>query len=354
MRYHEFRAMSTDILLAAEGTADEVEPGFQQIRAYIEECERRFTRFSESSELSALNRSAGSWFEASAEMFEMITLALRFHEKTRGLFDPSVLNALERAGYDRTIDEVKAREAAGERRGAGAPGDAKVAAVEASTPLDPAGRRVERQSAFASRAVAQEAATLTLPAREHFNRFADLRLDYALRRICLPAGMRIDLGGIAKGWIAEQAARRLSVWSRACAVDAGGDAFFRGLPAGETAWRVTLEDPSNTAQGLAILKIGPGAVATSAITKRRWQQDGKTQHHLIVPRTQQPAETDWLSVTVVAPHTTEAEIFAKCLLIGGLEEAERITRTSPGVEFIAVDKNLKLWGSRNSREILDV
>ncbi len=170
----------------------------------------------------------------------------------------------------------------------------------------------------------------------------------------LPAGLRIDLGGIAKGWIAEQAARRLSAWVRACAVDAGGDAFFCGLPTGETAWRVTLEDPSNATQGLAILKIGPGAVATSAITKRRWQQDGKTQHHLIDPRTQRSAETAWLSVTVVAPHTADAEIYAKSLLIGGPEEAERITRAVPAIEFIAVDKNSKLWGSRNSREILDV
>ncbi len=166
--------------------------------------------------------------------------------------------------------------------------------------------------------------------------------------------MRIDLGGIAKGWIAEQAARRLSAWSPACAVDAGGDVYFHGLPAGETSWRITLEDPLDAGRGLAVLKVGPGAVATSATTKRRWKQDSKARHHLIDPRTQQPAEGDWISVTVIAPHTPEAEVLAKCLLIGGPQEAERLAATMLGVEFIAIDKNKQLWGSKHSRELLDV
>jgi FAD:protein FMN transferase len=327
MRYHEFRAMSTDILLAAEGPADELDPAFQQIEAFIEACERRFTRFSETSELLALNRSAGTWFSATADMYELISLALRLHHQTRGLFDPSILEALERAGYDRTIDEIRSGGAAREEfpRGAAQPG-----------PALPGGLPVQ-------------ALSRSLPVH-----FGEVRLDAALRRIWMPPGMRIDLGGIAKGWIAEQAARRLSVYSRACAVDAGGDAFFYGLPPGEKFWRVTLEDPTDAGQGVAVLKSGPGAVATSTITRRRWQQADQTKHHLIDPRTQLPAETDWLSVTVLARHTAEAEVFAKSLLIGGMREAERLTTAAPDIQFIAMDKNKKLWGSKYSREIIDV
>ncbi len=319
MHYHEFRAMNTDILLAAEGPTEEISFVFLQVQSFIEASERRFTRFSENSELSALNRSAGSWFDASAEMYELISLALRFHEKTRfqgetrSLFDPSILKALERAGYDRSMEQVKMGESKPYDQLTEAPGGPETAA-----------------------------------------QFSDIRLNPALRQIYLPAGLRIDLGGIAKGWIAEQAARLLAATAPACAVDAGGDVYFHGLPAGETAWRITLEDPFDETRGVAVLKVGPGAVATSTITRRKWQQGGATMHHLIDPRTQEPSESDLASVTVVAQHTAEAEIYAKCLLIGGSPVAELITESAPGIAFIAVDKNKKLWGSLNSRELLDV
>ena len=308
MRYHEFRAMNTDILLAAEGPADEVEAGFEAARAYIEAGERRFTRFSEDSELSQLNRSAGSWFKASPDLFEVVLEAMQLHRQTYGLFDPSILDALEQAGYDRSMDRIRAN-------GAGP-------------------------------------ALLSVQVR--YTRFTDIRLDTDDERIWLPPDLRIDLGGIAKGWIAEQAALRLADRAAACAVDAGGDAFMVGLPKGQSYWRITLEDPSSAGRGMAVLKLRPGAIATSTITRRRWQQGGKERHHLIDPRTHEPADTDFLSVTAVAPHAAAAEAYAKSLLIAGSFEANRITANQPGIEFIAIDQNKKMWGSRNSRELFDV
>jgi thiamine biosynthesis lipoprotein len=311
MRYHEFRAMNTEILLAAEGSVGAVDTGFKAAQKFIVDSERRFTRFSEDSELSRLNRSAGDWFEASQDLFQVVSQAVRMHQKTLGLFDPSILNALEQAGYDRTIEEVRTRTAG-------------------VNPVNP--REIKP--------------------RQHL--FSDIRLEPGNRRIWLPEDIRIDLGGIAKGWIAERAAILLSGWARTCAVDAGGDAFLIGLPEGEISWNVTLEDPCDPTQGLAILKLGPGAVATSAVTKRRWQQAGKMQHHLIDPRTCQPADTDWLSVTVMAPHLVDAEVYAKSLLIGGSRESSALMSLAGYIEFIAVDQQKKLWGSKHSREYLNV
>ena len=70
MDYYDFRAMNSDIVLAAEGVR--AAKGFELTRAFIDACETRFTRFSETSELARLNRSAGSWFPASPEMFDEI------------------------------------------------------------------------------------------------------------------------------------------------------------------------------------------------------------------------------------------------------------------------------------------
>jgi thiamine biosynthesis lipoprotein len=300
--------MNTGILLAGEGPQEAVEAGFSLAQKFIEDSEKRFTRFSSQSELSQLNRSAGGWFEASKEMFEVVSLALQLYRRTGGLFDPSILEALEQAGYDRTMDEIRLY------------GPTQV----------------------------------TVLARPKLHRFSEIRLDEPGCRIALPAEMRIDLGGIAKSWIAEQAAGLLSNWTEACAVDAGGDIFFIGLPPGEKAWKVTLEDPLDEGRGLAVIKAPAGAVATSTATKRRWKQANKEQHHLIDPRTQQPAETEWLSVTVLARHAAPAEVYAKSLLIGGPQEVERITRQAGDIEFIAVDYQKKLWGSRHSLEKLDV
>ena len=325
MQYHELHAMSTEIVLAAEGAVDEVTAGFKKAEAFVHASEERFTRFTDTSELAQLNHSAGSWFSASPEMFELISLAMRMYRTTRGLFDPAILEALEKAGYDRTIEEVRSQ--------------AAVAVHGYSVPqtmepnLNP---------------------TLDRAGLYHFG---DLRMEPAGYgkggRIWLPHGLRIDLGGIGKGWIAEHAARVLAPYVSSCAVDAGGDLFMVGLPMGEKAWRVALEDPCDPGKTLAILKAGPGAVATSTVTKRRWNQDGQTRHHLIDPRTGLPAETDWLSVTVIGPHTAEAEVYAKSLLIGGRREVGRISGPTTGIEFITVDSNGKMWGSPHVLKFLE-
>ena len=107
LEYDEFRAMNTTILVAAEGNRRDLEHGFKQVRKLIEESEQRFSRFREMSELTALNHSAGRWFEASAEMFSLLEAAKEAYRLTTGLFDPTILNALKVSGYDRSMDEIR-------------------------------------------------------------------------------------------------------------------------------------------------------------------------------------------------------------------------------------------------------
>jgi FAD:protein FMN transferase len=182
--------------------------------------------------------------------------------------------------------------------------------------------------------------------------FGATQLDPEARRILLPDGAQIDLGGIAKGWIAERAAQILGAYALACAVNAGGDIFMVGLPVGENTWQVTLEDPRDPERGLAVLQLDPGAVATSSISRRNWLQGGRPRHHIIDPRSGEPAETDWLSMTVVAPHATMAEVYAKSLLIAGTAQAEAIAARNGEITFIGVRKDGSLWGSKHSMELI--
>ncbi len=308
METSRFRLMNTNILLVAQGTPTRIAEGFKEAQQFIRASEGRFSRFSEQSELSELNRSAGRLFHASPDLFSVIALAQRFFHQTRGLFDPSILPDLRRAGYDRSMDLLL---------------------QQGAIPL------------FES-----------LLAGEHPS-FSEMELDERRGLILLPPGMALDLGGIAKGWIAEQAALILSKFSSACAVNAGGDMFMVGLPDGEEQWSVALEDPLQSEMNLTTLKVDPGAVATSAVNKRVWKQGDKQRHHLIDPRTGEPAVTDWLSVTVIAPHAYEAEVFAKALLIGGPRESEEIARECGSqFSYLAVDHDRKIWGPQRSLELI--
>ncbi|MBI1802439.1 MAG: FAD:protein FMN transferase [Chloroflexi bacterium] len=315
MEYEEFRAMNTAIVLAAEGDPPALARGFAAAREHIAASEARFTRFSPESELSQLNRSAGGWFMASDELFALLWQARALNEATEGLFNPAVLEVLELAGYDRSLDTVLApfdRLRPGRGRPGGPPPVGDFRAVE---------------------------------------------FDQARRAVRLPPGMRLDLGGIAKGWIAEQTARRLAAYSEACAVSAGGDLYAVGVPRRDGdaggAWQIALADPRDDEQTLAVVRTGPGAVATSSQMKRRWRQDGHERHHLIDPRTGLPAQSEWLSVTAIAPEAAAAEVFAKALLIAGPAEAERIAGRCEGLAFIAVDREGLLWGSANAKGYLD-
>jgi thiamine biosynthesis lipoprotein len=137
-----------------------------------------------------------------------------------------------------------------------------------------------------------------------------------------PPGLRFDLGGVGKGWIADRALEMLTDWPSAV-IDADGDLAIRCAPG--RYWEVAVEDPRTPDANLAVLRLGTPAggfperwgVATSGVSIHRWEVDGKVRHHLIDPRTGFPAETDVVQATVVAGSSLRAEALAKAAVIAG-------------------------------------
>ena len=301
----EFRAMNTTIMLVAEGTG--AINGMQAVKAFIHECEQRFSRFLPASELSELNRSAGEWVHLSDDMMELLLLSMKYHIETKGIFDPTILSDLKRVGYDRSMDEIRAQ--------------GGITTTSASK-------------------------------RTSWSVYREIELDLPRGRVRLPQGMEIDLGGIAKGWIVNKAAHLLNSYAPACGVSAGGDILFIGHPEDGLDWDIFLEDPRDPMQMLTQLHVSEGAVATSSVMKRTWSQGEKVRHHLIDPRTGESAQTDWLSVTVIAPDVITAEVYAKAILIGGEGELPTLLNARPDVTFIAVDPNGNLLGSPNYKDFL--
>ncbi len=267
-----------------------------QVRAFIHTIEAQLSRFRQESELSRLNARAGQTVQVSPLLWDVLVQALDAACQTDGLYDPTILDALEAAGYDRSFDE--------------------------------GWRSKNRHFAPAL------PAPLALPDRPEAA-WRQIWLDPETRRVTLPPGVRIDLAGIAKGWVADQAADRLAVLGP-CLVDAGGDIATRGQPPGEAGWAIGVADPHNPDTDLAVLLVKDQGVATSGIDYRRWRKNGAPQHHAIDPRTGRPAQTDLLAVTVIAPTATEADLHALVALLLGAEKGRQYLLRQRGVEGLLV------------------
>ena len=136
-------------------------------------------------------------------------------------------------------------------------------------------------------------------------------------------GVRFDLDGVGKGWLADRALAIAP--GRSALVDADGDVAVRLLPGDE--WGIAIADPREADAMLGVLRLtadeaprGLG-VATSGISVHRWAHPGGEAHHLIDPRTWRPAATDIVQATVVASSAREAEVLAKTAVIAGTTRA---------------------------------
>jgi thiamine biosynthesis lipoprotein len=133
-----------------------------------------------------------------------------------------------------------------------------------------------------------------------------------------------DLDGVGKGWIADRALALLAAYPAAL-VDADGDVALRLAP--DIAWQVAIADPRVPGTDLAALRVPIQqrarrlGVATSGTSVHRWPHADGARHHLIDPWTGRPAETDLRQVTVVAESALAAEALAKSAVIIGASDA---------------------------------
>lgn len=252
-----FEAMGTTCHLFRLGTAGEP---LEQAAGWVARQGERFTRFRPESELSRLNLAAGAgWVEISDDLEALLAAALDAHHLSGGLVNAAVLPSMLGIGYTRTFSA--------------GPTPAGLGAIR---PLQPLPELLQLQAG----------------------------------RARLAAGAGLDLGGIAKGWLADALVRRLG---ENCLVNLGGDLAARGSgPAGE-GWPVAFGD-------VTVLLRDQGA-ATSSTAGRRWTSGEAELHHLIDPRTGLPAQTDLTSVSVLARSGTQAEVAAKTALLLGSEAA---------------------------------
>jgi FAD:protein FMN transferase len=289
-----FRAMGSEIrLIVGDPGENGIDPldAVAEAQEFIEEFEQCLSRFRPDSELCALNSYVGDVVPASPLLRDAVAAGIAAAERTGGLVDPTLVDEIEGAGY------VRSREGA--------------VPVDLRTALAMAPER--------------------MPARpDPARRWAMVEVDEEAGVIRRPNGVRFDSGGIGKGLAADLIAERLAGQTR-FVIGCGGDLRIGGtLPERQ---EVLVEHPITGAQDRR-LYIESGAVASSGINVRVWRRDdGSIAHHLIDPRTGEPAWTGMVGATALAPSGVEAETIAKAALLSGPEGARELLRAHGGVIF---------------------
>jgi thiamine biosynthesis lipoprotein len=239
----------------AMGTTFEVHAAdrsaIDRCRHLVDAAEQRFSRFVPDSELSRINREGER--TVSPDMRSILTEAAELQRRTGGTFDIGVGSSVIGWGYDTTFADV----------------------VDRAEPLG-------------------------YPASSAWRLRGDV--------VTLEAGTRIDLGGIAKGWIAD----RLVEDGHATVASAGGD--LRSVDA-----TLVVDVLDHEGSVAAAVPVGIGALATSSRSQRTWMVADQRVHHLVDPRSLRPADTPILSASAVAATATEAEAAAKAILVMGVD-----------------------------------
>jgi thiamine biosynthesis lipoprotein len=271
----EFHAMGCEMLAVLD--RESMSPALTHVPQWFEEWEQVLSRFRIDSELTLLNQTHERAVQVSQILWDVFQAAQDAEQMTNGLVTPTLLDAIIEAGYDRPFEELPH--------------------LAAFTPAS-----VKTTSAQLSAITVNEAA----------------------RTITLPLGMGLDFGGVAKGWAAHQAMKRLQAegledpaTGGAVLIDAAGDIAIGGPRADGSEWQIGVADPFHKGEEIETLFLNQCGVATSGKDRRRWTRDGVLQHHVIDPFTNQPAETDLLTVTVIAPNVMQAEAAAKAAFILG-------------------------------------
>jgi thiamine biosynthesis lipoprotein len=180
--------------------------------------------------------------------------------------------------------------------------------------------------------------------------YRGLDLDVKESTVGLAAGgMKIDLGGIGKGFAVDRAANLLlEEGVENAIIDAGGDLRLLGSRPGKDFWRIGIRHPRDPARLLVSLDLAARAVVTSGDYERFFMAGGKRYHHLLDPATGFPAE-ECQSVTVVAGDTASADAYATAAFVLGPQRGLELLRRLPGVEGIIVDREGGvLWTDRTA------
>jgi len=283
-RYSETRSMMSTVIsldvCREDDDAARLEVAYQEAWTRLEDISRRMNVFNNKSDVSNINAAYKEPVLVGQDTFDVIEASLLYATLTSGAFDITVW------------------------------------------PLITLWRKSEQRGMLPSETELDEA--INLVGARH------IRLVPPQSVQLLMDGVKVDLGGIAKGYAIDEVAR---IFRRhgihRFYIDAGGDVYVGGKKCADRPWRIGIRDPRDPQHLTDVVEVEDAAVATSGDYERYYQIEGRTYSHIIDPRTGYP-QPHVISVSMIAPTALAADALATALTVLGPEEGTALVERLPG------------------------
>ncbi|QZY56609.1 FAD:protein FMN transferase [Crassaminicella profunda] len=169
-------------------------------------------------------------------------------------------------------------------------------------------------------------------------------------------GMRIDLGGIAKGYAADEVYRILkNKGVEHAVINLGGNIYTLGTRQDGQIWKIGIQDPFEpTGTYMGIVQFSDKAIVTSGNYERFFVKNNKRYHHIIDPKTGYPSENGIISSTIIANHSMDADALSTSVYILGVKKGLALVEKIENVECIIVTKDHKVYLSSGMKGKLNI
>lgn len=322
---------------------------YGKLFARLRELNDIFNNYSDSSEISRVNREAAATPVAvSQDFYLVLKTALDFARLTGGAFDPTVGPLVKLWGFGKSPRVPSQEEIEDAQKLVGW----QCVALQESAQTEDApgqpegftGQEAANSNGLQDKNAGDEQETVTgqNPAAGPTVRFTK-------------KGVRLDLSAIAKGYAADclvDILRERGV--KRASLSLGGNVYVYGKKPGGSLWSVAIRDPSKPGQNAFMLKTRDATVVTSGAYERFFEQDGKTYGHILDPATGFPAKSGLESVTIVSHNSMVADALSTSLFVLGMEKIPDIKKSALAGNFecVLVDASGKAYASKGLKGAL--
>lgn len=265
-----------------------------------EEYEQKFSRTIDTSEISKLNSAQGEWVEVSEETIILIKEAIEYSELTEGAFDITIAPLTE------------------------------LWHVNDNGGLLPSEKEIQKAKSYVD--------YKQIEIRGNKIRLKDKKA-------------KIDLGGIAKGYIADQLkALMLERGVESAMINLGGNIAVIGTKEDGSNWNVGIQKPfADRNEVIGSVSVQDKTVVSSGIYERYFEKDGEIYHHILDPATGYPSSSDLESVTIIGESSTIADVLSTSCILLGSEKGMELIESIPEVEAVFVTRDGEILESSGAR-----
>ncbi|MCK8827150.1 FAD:protein FMN transferase [Natroniella acetigena] len=277
--------------------------------AVIDRVEAKVSKNIEGSEIDKINQAAGKEaVEVSEITFEIVAAAKEYAQLSGGKFDPTIGPVVELWGINTEQERVPELE------------------------------EIEEQLKLVD--------------------YNQIELDHEEQTVFLKQeGMILDVGGIAKGYAANEAVALFKARSaKGGYVNMGGGVTATGTKSNGDLWRIGIKDPRSDDDGevVGIVELTDLTVDTSGDYERFFFEDGVRYHHIMDPETGYPAESDVMGATVITTDPTEADVLATIIYLLGAEDGLELIRGMEDVDALAIAEDQKIYMTDGLKDKVEI